>query len=56
MDQVLSHLEFIWLVKLCSKVNYPNVNFQFQFRLSGYFGPFLSNGWAKISETFFIKK
>jgi len=31
MEQFLSHLELIWLVKLSSKVDRPQVNCQFQF-------------------------
>ena len=52
MDQVSSHLEFIWLAKLCSRVDYPK---WFHFGPSGYFGLFLSNGWAKISEIVLLK-
>jgi len=31
MEQVLSHLEFIWSVQLSSKMDCPKVNCQFQF-------------------------
>ena len=31
MEQVSSHLEFMWSVKLSSKVDYPEVNCEFQF-------------------------